>query len=120
LAKQLDAFGADLGTSDQVIESYKSNEVQTFHEVQGKNWPIAFRKQLSADVDPCMLVIAQDFDRFDPSNDPWAAVWFSQLAAYAQDLPRLFHKLAVLSRSGEDVFGYLKRLTLKATAKKAA
>src|SRR5690349_18331191 len=66
-----------------------------------------------------MLVIAQDFDRFDPSNDPWAAVWFSQLAAYAQDLPRLFHKLAVLSRSGEDVFGYLKRLTLKATAKKA-
>jgi hypothetical protein len=71
-------------------------------------------------IDPCMMVIQRDFEAFDPANDRWAVVWFSELATYAEDLPRLFHKLALLSRSGEDVFDYLKRVTLKAGAKKAA
>lgn len=47
-------------------------------------------------------------------------VWFSDLSTYAKDLPRLFHKLAQLSRAGEDVFEYLKQLALKRVGKKAA
>ena len=117
---QLDAFGADLGTSGLVLQPYKASEYQTFEEIAKKDWPSEFRKRLEDEVDPCMLVIDRDFEAFNPANDRWAVVWFSDLSTYAKDLPRLFHKLAQLSRSKEDVFGYLKQLALKDVAKKAA
>lgn len=120
MAKQLDAFGADLGTSALVLQAYKASEYRTFEEVSKKDWPAEFRERLEADVDPCMLVIDRDFEAFDPANDRWAVIWFSDLSTYAKDLPRLFHKLAQLSRAGENVFECLKRLVLKERAKKAA
>ncbi|HEX6371023.1 MAG TPA: hypothetical protein VF006_19050 [Longimicrobium sp.] len=120
MAKQLDAFGADLRTSGLVLQAYKASEYQTYEEIRSKNWPPEFRDRLSNDVDPCMLIIDRDFAAFDPSHDRWAVVWFSELSTYAQDLPRLFHKLATLSRAQEDVFQFLKRVTLKAGAKGAA
>lgn len=120
MSKQLDAFGADLGTSALVLQSYKHSEYTTFQEVRKKDWPDDFRERLDGDVDPCMLVIDTDFEVFSPTNDRWAVVWFSDLATYAKDLPRLFHRVAELSRAGGDVFEYLKRLVLKANVKKAA
>jgi len=120
MAKQLDAFGADLSTSALVLQAYKASEYQTFEEVAKKEWPADFGKRLAEEVDPCMLVIDRDFEAFDPAKDRWAVIWFSDLSIYARDLPRLFHKLAQLSRGGENVFEYLKRLALKAQAKKAA
>jgi hypothetical protein len=120
MSKQLDAFGADLGTSGEVLQAYKSSEYQTFEEVAGKRWPPEFLEQLQNDVDPCMLVIDRDFDAFDPAVDRWAVVWFSDLSTYAKDLPRLFHKLALLTKTKEDIFTYLKGVTLKHVGKKAA
>lgn len=120
MAKQLDAFGADLGTSALVLQAYKASEYQTFEEVAKKDWPADFRERLNGDVDPCMLVIDRDFETFNPAKDRWAAVWFSDLATYAKDLPHLFHKLAQLSKSGESLFEYLKRLALQHQAKEAA
>jgi hypothetical protein len=120
MAKQLDAFGADLATSGLVLQAYKASEHQTFQEILKKDWPAEFRERLNSDVDPCMLVIDRDFEGFDPANNRWAVVWFSDLSTYAKDLPRLFHKLAQLSRAGENVFDYLKRITLKDKAKKGA
>ena len=69
MSKQLDAFGADLGTSGEVLQAYKSSEYQTFEEVAGKRWAPEFLEQLQNDVDPCMLVIDRDFDAFDPAVD---------------------------------------------------
>lgn len=120
MVKQLDAFGADLGTSGLVLQPYKASEYQTFNEITKKDWPSDFRQRLDDEVDPCMLVIDCDFGTFSPTKDRWAVVWFSDLSTYAKDLPRLFHKLAQLSRSDEDVFAYLKRLALKRVTKKAA
>lgn len=119
MAKQLDAFGADLGTSGLVLQPYKASEYQTFSEIMKKDWPSEFRQHLEDEIEPCMLVIDRDFDTFNPSRDCWAVVWFSDLSAYAKDLPRLFHKLAQISRSNGDLFAYLKRLALKRATKKA-
>jgi hypothetical protein len=53
-------------------------------------------------------------------KDRWVAVWFSDLETYANDLPRLFHKLALLSRSGQDLFEYFKDLAIKDQVRKAS
>ena len=120
MSKQLDAFGADLGTSGMVLQAYKSSEYLTFEEIARKRWPKDFLERLQADVDPCMLVIDRDFEAFDPGEDRWAVVWFSELSTYAKDLPRLFHRLARQARADEDVFAYLRSVTLKSTAKESA
>jgi hypothetical protein len=121
LAKQLDAFGADLGTSGMVLQPYRAHEFATFNEVLEKNWPTDFRDRLEAEVDPCMLIIDRDFDAFDPKQDRWAVIWFSDLReVYAQELAHLFHKLALLSRQERDLLQYLKRLVLRHEVQDAA
>jgi hypothetical protein len=118
MAKQLDAFGADLGTSALVLQAYEKSEQKTFDEVSKKDWPSDFRKRLVDEFVPGMLIIDRDFEAFDPAKDRWAVVWFSETTG--KDLPKLFHKLSQLSRTGENVFEYLKGLALKDEAKKAA
>jgi hypothetical protein len=120
MMRQLDAFGADLGTSAMVLQAYKSSEQSTFDEIVAKDWPADFQRRLVDEVDPCMLVIENDFEHFDPNNDRWAAVWFADLPTYARDLPNFFHKIARVTRAGDDLFEYFKKAALEEEARDAA
>lgn len=110
LLRHVDAFGEDLGEGGKVVHSYEASRHQTFREVSQKRWPEEVRTLLRDTLEPVMLIIDKSFADFDPEVDNWGIIWFSTLESKPQSIPKVLHKLATLSRDGQDVFSYLNAL----------
>ncbi len=110
LLRHVDAFGEDLGEGGKVVHSYEASRHQTFREVSEKRWPEEVRTLLRDTLEPVMLIIDKSFAEFDPEVDNWGIIWFSTLESKPQSIPKVLHKLATLSRDGQDVFSYLNTL----------
>jgi hypothetical protein len=92
------------------VRAYEASKQQTFEEVCGKRWPQEILKLLTDTLEPVMLIIDKSFADFDPQTDKWGIIWFSTLESKPQSIPKVLHKLATLSRDGQDVFSYLDAL----------
>ena len=75
-----------------------------------ERWPEEVRTLLRDTLEPVMLIIDKSFADFDPEVDNWGIIWFSTLESKPQSIPKVLHKLATLSRDGQDVFSYLNTL----------
>jgi hypothetical protein len=110
LLRHVDAFGEDLGEGGKVVHAYESSKHQTFREVCEKRWPNEVLRLLWDTLEPVMLIIDRSFADFDPEVDNWGIIWFSTLESKPQSIPKVLHKLATLSRDGQDIFAYLDTL----------
>jgi hypothetical protein len=110
LLRHVDAFGEDLGEGGKVVHAYESSKHQTFREVCEKRWPNEVLRLLWDTLEPVMLIIDGSFADFDPEVDNWGIIWFSTLESKPQSIPKVLHKLATLSRDGQDIFAYLDTL----------
>jgi hypothetical protein len=110
LLRHVDAFGEDLGEGGKVVHAYEASRHQTFREVAEKRWPDEVHTLLRDTLEPVMLIIDKSFADFDPEVDNWGIIWFSTLESKPQSIPNVLHKLATLSRDGQDVFSYLNAL----------
>jgi hypothetical protein len=110
LLRQVEAFGEDLAEHGKVVRAYEASKHQTFKEVCEKHWPKEILKLLTDTLEPVMLIIDKSFTDFDPETDNWGIIWFSTMESKPQSIPKVLHKLATLSRDGQDIFSYLNAL----------
>jgi len=120
IVKQVDSFGEALGLTGKIVQAYRSMSRSVFDEVCSKPWDPEVRKQMEADPDPFMLIIDSDFYSFDPGQQSWAIVWFSDYSKRTDSIYKLFAALARRTRGGEDVFEYLRSVARKQEAGKWA
>lgn len=74
-----------------------------------KPWPTEISKRMEDVSEPVMLVIENDFAKFDPREHRWAIVWLSDFTPGREEVDvRPFLKmLASTARRGGDVIGTL-------------
>ena len=115
LRKHREAFGEALGLQGSVIQAYRSATGETFREVVQKGWPPKITERMNSEQDPFMLVIGDDFKRFDPSVHRWSQVWFSDFWKKTDSIWRVFAALAQKVQRGENIFEYLEGVSQKQT-----
>ena len=113
LLKQREAFGEALGLHGSVIQAYRSATGETYQEVLWKHWPTKVTERMKSEQDPFMLVIGEDFKKFDPNTHKWSLVWFSDFWKKKDSIWRVFAALAQKVRNGEDIFDYLEGVSRK-------
>lgn len=118
LDKQWQAFGADLGPSGTVVRAYRQHAKKSFDEVMAKQWPKEIFRRFGLEQDPFMVVIDRDFAAFNPSEHPWATIWFSDFFKEPGQIYRLLGSLARRVERGEDIFDYIQSLARKQKLKK--
>lgn len=107
LDKQAGAFASDLDAQGVLVRSLTGKGERTLGEFREKFESTDVIKLLDNTVHPLMLVIEQDFATFDPAVHRWGIIWFSRLEEKPSSIAHVLHRLARLTRSGEDVFDYL-------------
>jgi hypothetical protein len=120
LAKQVEPFGEVLGLKGKVVQAFKSMSSKVFEEVSSKPWDAETRQRMEIEQDPFMLIIDSDFYAFDPTQQPWAIIWFSEYFKRPDSIYKLFAALARTTRAGEDVFECLRSVAHKQAAGKWA
>jgi hypothetical protein len=101
----INQFGADLETKGRVIRAYAHKFHNVLSEVLDKPWPDDTAKKIEESTGPFLVIIDQDFTRFDPRTHDWAIEWFSSSLDPERNLRQIFTKIVRLVRSGGDVFG---------------
>lgn len=117
LNKQLEPFGEDLGTKGLVVQPYKSATRNTLEEITGKNWDKDIMNRFEKESHPFMLIIDTDFEYFNPTSHSWGIIWFSEFENQPAKVIQLLKKLANKTRTGKDVFSYLKCVTKESKLK---
>ena len=115
LQKQFEPFGASLGSAGVVVQAYKSSAIGTFEEVKNKDWDPELLRRFESEQQPFMLVLEKDFDRFDPTRDPFGIIWFSDYEKEPSTVTSTLHQLALKTKEGHDLFDYLHSLQRKRT-----
>jgi hypothetical protein len=114
LIKQIEAFGEDMGPGGGlVVQKFSDQHDDIAHDIICKAWPKGFSERLEDEVDPLMLIIDKDFNKFDPKQDHWAVIWFSDYKDNVSDFPNVLHHLAKLSREHSDIFAYVQSVARK-------
>jgi len=111
LEKQFNAFGEDLGPDAKVVKSYKGSVRSSYEEIRQKSWTEEIRKRIDAEIDPFMLIVNKNFNEFDPEQDSWSVIWFSNFYEKPDSMYKLFGVLANKLRNREDIFEYMESLT---------
>jgi hypothetical protein len=113
LQRHREVFGEALGLQGSVIQAYRSATEGTFKEVVGKDWPPRVSERMNSEQDPFMLVIGEDFKRFDPNIHRWSLIWFSDFWEKTDSIWRVFAALAQKVQRGENIFDYLEGVSRK-------
>jgi hypothetical protein len=61
------------------VEAFEQAQWEVAREVLEKQWPNEIREKMEAASEPALLVIENDFDRFNPCKHRWAIVWLTDL-----------------------------------------
>jgi hypothetical protein len=118
LERNLEALGEGIGVQGLVVQAYKGARLETYQEVMGKEgWPYDVRARFESEQYPFMLIIDTNFKQFDPQENKWAAVWFSDFIEEKDSIPKTFAALVKKIRHGENLFDYFKGLNAKKAAK---
>jgi hypothetical protein len=118
IEKQFEPFGADLGIKGQIVKAFKTASFNTADEVLSKKWTKEMKEKLESSQDPVMLIIDQDFNLFNPAEDQWAIIWFSDYFKNTEKIYRIFSLLSGKTKRDEDLFKFLKSQTKKENFKK--
>lgn len=119
LEKNIATFGRDLGLQGTVIQAYENAKAQTFEEIKEKgNWPYDVHARFDSELYPFMVLINTDFATFDPENNEWAIVWFSDFSENPNSISEIFASLIRKMQRGDSLFNYFNSLTRKKAAKK--
>lgn len=110
---QIDAFGADLAGRGIVVRAFPRRSYEFYEEVKGKPWPQDIRGRMDEENAPFMVILAEDFTQFDPTDDEWAIIWFSDFDDEPARIRHLFATLAAKTRKGEDVIAYLQQVAAR-------
>ena len=113
LQKHRESFGEALGLRGSVIQAYRSARGDTYQEVVQKDWPQQVSERMNSEQDSFMLVIGEDFNKFDPKIHQWSLVWFSDFWKQTDSIWRVFAALAQKVRRGDDIFDYLEGVSRK-------
>ena len=113
LLKHREAFGEALGLHGSVIQAYRSATRKTFQDVVRKDWPPKVADRMNSEQDPFMLVIGEDFKKFEPKIHRWSLVWFSDFWKKKDSIWRVFAALAQKVKRGENFFDYLEGVSRK-------
>ena len=116
--KHFESFGEDLGGKGKVIKPFKSVKRDTAEELLSKQWPDEIEKKLNALVDPILLIISKDFEEFNPGEDPWAIIEFSDYFAQTNKIYKVFSLLANIVKRRENIFEFLEKETKRKNFKK--
>jgi hypothetical protein len=65
--RQADAFAADLREMGMWVEAFEQAQWEVAREVL-EQWPNEIREKMEAASEPALLVIENDFDRFNPCS----------------------------------------------------
>jgi hypothetical protein len=60
-----------------------------------------------------MIVIKVRFENFDPNEDEWAIIWFSEFSNSPEDIPYTLRSMAKTSKENDDLIEYLKKESVK-------
>lgn len=113
LGKHREAFGEALGLQGTVVQSFRSATNKTFQEVLRKPWPPKIVERMNSEVDPFMLIIGEDFERFQPKVDRWSLVWFSDFRKNKDSIWRVFAVIAQKIQKGVNIFDYFYGISRK-------
>ena len=111
LERNLDTLGQEIGLQGKVVQAYKGVRWETYQEVKGKEgWPYDVHARFDSEQYPFMLVIDSDFKQFDPQEDKWAVVWFSDFRENPDSISEIFGALVKKIRHDDGLFDYFKGL----------
>lgn len=102
----LEKFGEQVGLQGLVVQAYAKDQWTTGEQVLAKPWG-DFRVRLEEEPAPFLLIIATDFDRFDPRQHPWAIIWISDFFTNPTAIPHLLGWLGRTVNHGQDLFARL-------------
>jgi hypothetical protein len=113
LGKHREAFGEALGLQGSVVQSFRSATGKTFQEVLLKPWPPKIVERMKSEQDPFMLIIGEDFEKFDPKVHRWSLVWFSDFWKKPDSIWRVFAVIAQKVQRGDSIFDYFYDVSRK-------
>jgi hypothetical protein len=112
LDRSLPNFGDGLGArGNLVIENPGAPETTFDLELIRLPWTDQLRDRLQTEDHPYLLIIKKDFTDFNPSEDPWRLVWFSDAQGPKDSIPQLFDALLRSVERNQDPFVYLDAQT---------
>jgi hypothetical protein len=115
LTSDLQDFGRSLGRDGSVVRVSPELANGQLARIAAMAWPAEIGRRLSDAVDPALLVLARDFEGFDPREHPWALIWLAEHER--SGLHRLFTRLARLARRPDvDLLEELRREQRRAVA----
>ncbi len=118
LERNLETLGQEIGLQGKVVQAYKAARRETYEEVEKKEgWPYDVHARFDLEQYPFMLVIDTDFEQFDPQQNNWTIVWFSDFRENPDSIFEIFSALVKKIRREDNLFDYFKSLKTKQTVK---
>ena len=113
LDENWEKFGEALGQDGKIIKPYDSASYRVYEEIQSKSWDEKTLDRMRQEQDPFMLVVTVDFESFDPNENQWAIIWFSEFQDSPEDIPYTLKNMAKIARESDDLISYLKEESSK-------
>lgn len=113
LNKNWEKFGESLGGKGKIIKPYDSASNRVFEEIFSKAWDSKISKRMQEEQDPFMIVTKVGFEKFDPNEDEWAIIWFSDFSNSPEDIPYTLRSMAITSKENNDLIEYLNKESAK-------
>lgn len=113
LNQQADAFGLDLGSDGVFVEAYPQRMYEIGKQIQMKAWPGDIAERFETDQDPILPILDRDWQSFDPHEHGYAIIWVSGFKDDPSAVRPMLQQLAMRTRRGDDVIGYLREVAEK-------
>jgi hypothetical protein len=113
LNRQADAFGLALGSDGVFVQPYSQRMDEAGAQLRTKPWPAEIAERFETDQDPIILVLDRDWQSFDPREHGYAIIWISGFQGDPAAVRPLLQQLAMRTRRGDDIIGYLREVAEK-------
>jgi hypothetical protein len=100
-------FGDKIKTMGRMIVASPAEWERVFSDIRNKSWPDQIVERMDSEASPFLVVVKKDFDAFDPDEDDWRIIWFSQARNPRDSIPSLFDALEIELRRDQSLFGFL-------------
>jgi hypothetical protein len=107
IKKHSKEFGHIMTYKGVLVMPYDDRMRDALTEVLAKNWKTDVRTRLENEQYPFLLIINRDFVKFEPENDRFAFVWFSDLKGNEECIWEVLDTIAQKVERRDDIFDYL-------------
>ncbi len=101
-----ETFTRRLGRHGAVVSSFSDNVEENYQRVLAKEWPPKVKEVLQNPSDPKLLIIATDFDEFDPQGHRFALVDFREYRGDTEAFIDVLRAMEQVVTNGEDLFSW--------------